>query len=136
MADDPNVDLTIPMLPNMELPATTVAESLGVFMGLDVDKIEEVKIALIEGCINAFEHSKSEDGRIDISFQINERGLTVAINDGGHGFDLEEAKRRIRDRREKGLPRGWGLTLIEELMDELEIDSTDKGTLITMTKYR
>ena len=51
-------------------------------------------------------------------------------------FDLEEAKRRIQDKREKGLPRGWGLTLIEELMDELEIDSTDKGTLITMTKYR
>jgi len=136
MADDPNVDLTIPMLPDMELTATTVAESLGVFMGLDVDKIEEVKIALIEGCINAFEHSKSDDGRIDISFQINERGLTVAINDGGQGFDLEEARRRIRDKREKGLPRGWGLTLIEELMDELEIDSTDKGTLITMTKYR
>ena len=136
MADDPNVDLTIPMLPDMELTATTVAESLGVFMGLGVDKIEEVKIALIEGCINAFEHSKSEDGRIDISFQINERGLTVAINDGGQGFDLEEARRRIRDKREKGLPRGWGLTLIEELMDELEIDSTDKGTLITMTKYR
>ena len=136
MADDPNVDLTIPMLPNMELTATTVAESLGVFMGLDVDKIEEVKIALIEGCINAFEHSKSEDGRIDISFQVNERGLTVAINDGGQGFDLEEARRRIQDKREKGLPRGWGLTLIEELMDELEIDSTDKGTLITMTKYR
>ena len=136
MADDPNVDLTIPMLPDMELTATTVAESLGVFMGLDVDKIEEVKIALIEGCINAFEHSKSDNGRIDISFQINERGLTVAINDGGQGFDLEEARRRIRDKREKGLPRGWGLTLIEELMDELEIDSTDKGTLITMTKYR
>ena len=136
MADDPNVDLTIPMLPDMELTATTVAESLGVFMGLDVDKIEEVKIALIEGCINAFEHSKSDDGRIDISFQINERGLTVAINDGGQGFDLEEARTRIRDKREKGLPRGWGLTLIEELMDELEIDSTDKGTLITMTKYR
>ncbi len=136
MADDPNVDLTIPMLPDMELTATTVAESLGVFMGLDVDKIEEVKIALIEGCINAFEHSKSDDGRIDISFQINERGLTVAINDGGQGFDLEEARTRIRDKREKGLPRGWGLTLIEELMDEFEIDSTDKGTLITMTKYR
>ena len=136
MADDPNVDLTIPMLPDMELTATTVAESLGVFMGLGVDKIEEVKIALIEGCINAFEHSKSDDGRIDISFQINERGLTVAINDGGQGFDLEEARTRIRDKREKGLPRGWGLTLIEELMDELEIDSTEKGTLITMTKYR
>ena len=29
-----NVDLSIPMLPDMELTATTVAESLGAFIGL------------------------------------------------------------------------------------------------------
>ena len=40
-----NVDLSIPMLPDMEITATAVAESLGVFIGLDQDKIEEVKIA-------------------------------------------------------------------------------------------
>ena len=131
-----NVDLSIPMLPDMEITATAVAESLGVFIGLDQDKIEEVKIALIEACINAFEHSKSPERRIDLNFQITDRGLHVLISDGGEGFDMDEAKARIAEKREKGLPRGWGLTLMGELMDEMDIDTSEIGTLITMVKYR
>ena len=131
-----NVDLSIPMLPDMEITATAVAESLGVFIGLDQDKIEEVKIALIEACINAFEHSKSPERRIDLNFQITDRGLRVLISDGGEGFNLDEAQVRIAEKREKGLPRGWGLTLMNELMDEMDIDTSESGTLITMVKYR
>jgi serine/threonine-protein kinase RsbW len=136
MTENKNIDLSIPMLPDMEITATAVAESLGAFIGLDQDKIEEVKIALIEACINAFEHSKSPARRIDINFQITDRGLRVLINDGGEGFDIKEALERIAEKREKGLPRGWGLTLMNELMDELDIDTSDRGTLITMVKYR
>ena len=131
-----NVDLSIPMLPDMEITATAVAESLGVFIGLDQDKIEEVKIALIEACINAFEHSKSLERRIALNFQITDRGLRVLISDGGEGFNIAEAQARIAEKREKGLPRGWGLTLMGELMDEMDIDTSEGGTMITMIKYR
>ena len=136
MAEDSNVDLSIPMLPDMELTAITVAESLGVFIGLDTNKIDEVKMALIEACINAFEHSKSPERRIDLNFQITDRGMTISINDGGDGFDLDEAKERIAEKRNKGQKRGWGLTLMSELMDEVEVDTSSSGTLVTMTKYR
>ena len=136
MAEDSNVDLSIPMLPDMELTAITVAESLGVFIGLDTNKIDEVKMALIEACINAFEHSKSPERRIDLNFQITDRGMTISINDGGDGFDLDEAKERIAEKRNKGQKRGWGLTLMSELMDEVEVDTSSNGTLVTMTKYR
>ena len=30
--------------------------------------------------------------------------------------------------------RGWGLKLIEELMDTVKFDSSDEGTTVTMTK--
>ena len=73
MADvDNNVDLSIPMQPDMEVIATSVAESMGVFMGLEENKVDEVKIAIVEACINAFEHSKSEERRIDVSFSIDD----------------------------------------------------------------
>jgi serine/threonine-protein kinase RsbW len=136
MAKDSNVDLSIPMLPDMELTAITVAESLGVFIGLDTNKIDEVKMALIEACINAFEHSKSPERRINLNFQITDRGMTISINDGGDGFDLDEAMARIKEKRNKGEKRGWGLTLMSELMDEVEVDTSTIGTLVTMTKYR
>jgi anti-sigma regulatory factor (Ser/Thr protein kinase) len=31
--------------------------------------------------------------------------------------------------------RGWGLKLIEKLMDEVKVHQTDDGTSISMTKY-
>jgi serine/threonine-protein kinase RsbW len=136
MAKDSNVDLSIPMLPDMELTAITVAESLGVFIGLDTNKIDEVKMALIEACINAFEHSKSAERRINLNFQITDKGMTISINDGGDGFDFDEAMARIAEKRNKGQKRGWGLTLMGELMDEVEVDTSATGTLVTMTKYR
>jgi serine/threonine-protein kinase RsbW len=138
MADmDHNVDLSIPMQPDMEIIATTVAESIGTFMGLDANKVDEVKIAVVEACINAFEHSKSEERRVDVSFSIDDAGLMISINDGGTGFDMDEAKAQIAEKRSEGVGnRGWGLTLIYELMDEVSIVSTPNGTLVQMLKRR
>ena len=138
MADiDTNVDLSIPMQPDMEVIATSVAESIGTFMGLDHNKVDEIKIAVVEACINAFEHSKSADQRISVSFSMDEKGLMISINDGGDGFDMDDAMAKIAEKRSEGIgDRGWGLTLIHELMDEVSIASTDNGTLVKMLKYR
>ena len=138
MADiDTNVDLSIPMQPDMEVIATSVAESIGTFIGLDHNKVDEIKIAVVEACINAFEHSKSADRRISVSFSMDEKGLMKSINDGGDGFDMDDAMPKIAEKRSEGIgDRGWGLTLIHELMDEVSIDSTDNGTQEKMLKYR
>ena len=138
MADiDTNVDLSIPMQPDMEVIATSVAESIGTFIGLDHNKVDEIKIAVVEACINAFEHSKSADRRISVSFSMDEKGLMISINDGGDGFDMDDAMAKIAEKRSEGIgDRGWGLTLIHELMDEVSIASTDNGTLVKMLKYR
>lgn len=131
-----DVDLRIPIIPEMELTATQTAEAVGKFMGLDQDKIEEVKMALIEACINAFEHSHSKDGRISITFEIGEGELTLHISDQGQGFDLKQVREKLQTRRERGEHRGWGLTIMEELMDEVRIDSNEHATTITMVKRR
>ena len=138
MADiDTNVDLSIPIQPDMEVIATSVAESIGTFIGLDHNKVDEIKIAVVEACINAFEHSKSADQRISVSFSMDEKGLMISINDGGDGFDMDDAMAKIAEKRSEGIgDRGWGLTLIHELMDEVSIASTDNGTLVKMLKYR
>lgn len=130
------VDLKIPMLPEMELTATQTAEAVGKFMRLEADKIEEIKLALIEACINAFEHSKSKDGRIGISFEIGADELAIHISDRGQGFDLKQVQDQLQQRHDRGEHRGWGLRIMEGLMDEVRIDSNDQGTVITMVKRR
>mgnify|MGYP003957615459 FL=1 len=49
---------------------------------------------------------------------------------------MDDALRRIEEKRDKGEKRGWGLTLIAELMDEVDIASSPSGTLVKMSKYR
>ena len=131
------VDLNIPMVQEMELAASQTAAALAQFAGLEERQTDEVRVALIEACLNAFEHSRSKDGRVRIEFDIEEHTFTVRILDTGKGFDPEAARQDVEDRRARGESRrGWGLRIIEELMDDVSIDSSEKGTAITMSKRR
>lgn len=138
MSEKPrDVELIIPMIPEMELTASKTAEALGQFMKLDHDSIDEIKLALIEACINAFEHSDSDDGNVSITFEISDEALTIQISDAGHGFDVSHARQKLQERRDAGTQtRGWGLQIMEELMDEVRIESGESGTIITIVKRR
>ncbi|MNT21815.1 Serine-protein kinase RsbW [compost metagenome] len=133
------INLTIPIIPDMEVAATNTAEAVLRFMAFDTDKIDEVKHALIEGCINAFEHSQSQDGNVYIKFVMQEDELVVIIQDFGHGFEVEGVEKPELDQKlgvAGSYKRGWGLMMMESLMDTVSIDSNESGTRITMTKKR
>lgn len=133
------VSLTIPILENMEMAATQTAEAVAQFMEFDREQIDEVKHALIEACINAFEHSKSEDDKVYIRFVMDPEKLVVVIQDFGQGFAPGTVVRPDMAAKVTGqdqYKRGWGLMLIESLMDTVDIASGDTGTQITMTKLR
>ena len=132
-----DVDLVIPMIPEMELTASKTAEAVGAFMELDEDSIDEIKLALIEACINAFEHSGSEDRRVSIKFEIGDGDLTIQIMDRGQGFDLRQVRDKLGQRHEDGKRRrGWGLKIMEGVMDDVHVESGAAGTTITMVKRR
>lgn len=136
-ADPEDVELIIPMIPEMELTASKTAEAVGDFMGLDRDRIDEIKLALIEACINAFEHSKSADRRVSIHFEIGAEAVTIRISDKGQGFDLSHVQQQLDARHAGGRQaRGWGLKIMEGLMDEVRVESGPVGTTITMVKRR
>lgn len=131
------INLTIPIIPDMEVAATNTAEAVLRFMAFDSDKIDEVKHALIEGCINAFEHSQSQDGNVYIKFVMQDDELVVVIQDFGHGFEVAEVEKpEIETKIGGSYKRGWGLMMMESLMDTVSIDSNANGTRITMTKKR
>ncbi|NKB66130.1 MAG: ATP-binding protein [Candidatus Latescibacteria bacterium] len=109
MAKQPphRIDMNLPILPDIELAATGGAEGIGQLIGLGSEQIDEVKMALIEACINVIEHSKSSDGQIDIDFNLGEDALTIVIADKGRGFDKEAVLREIQQRHDQGEGRGW-----------------------------
>ena len=136
MKTPPVVELTLPVLPDMELAATNTAEVVAKHMGLDEEKSAEISMALIEACINAFEHSQS-DKQIEIHFKIKEDLLEIQVTDKGKGFDESEIKiPKIEEKIKSDYKRGWGLQLIKELMDTVEFESSEEGTTVTMTKNK
>ena len=135
------VTLTLPMLPDMEIAASKTATALAEFMEMSSDKIDEVRMAVVEACINSFEHSKADDRKVEIRFEVlgndDPERLQITIKDSGVGFAPDTLKRpRIEDKLKEKSKRGWGLTIIKGLMDEVEIHSGADGTTVVMSKLR
>jgi len=133
------VELTLPMVPDIEIAAARAAGNLARQHGLSTDKIDEMAHAIIEACINAREHGSCEDKRIYLRFAagVDPDGrsrMDVWITDKGRGFDTTDARSR-RNAVGKPQRRGWGLQIMEAHMDQVDIDSDSNGTTIHMVKY-
>ncbi|MFI5118820.1 MAG: ATP-binding protein [Thermoanaerobaculia bacterium] len=135
--------MTIPVAPEMEIAATAQVSALGEWMEMGRDKIDEVKMAVVEACINAFEHSATPDHKVELAFRVGaEEGgrgayLEVDVTDAGHGFDPTRLKTpEIAAALRSSRKRGWGIKIIESLMDDVRIESGEHGTRIVMRKYR
>jgi serine/threonine-protein kinase RsbW len=137
MKKNPTVELKLPIIENMELVATQTAEVVSKHMQLDNEKTNEISLALIEACINAFEHSESKS-EVFIHFIISDESLTIKVIDKGKGFDsskisIPNIENKLGSDEKK---RGWGIMLIKELMDSVNFESNDQGTTLTMIKNK
>ncbi len=129
------VVLHLPAVPNVELVAAKAVEALGEALGMDRDGIEAVSVALVEACLNAMEHGGSS-----FTVRLAEEGgkssrMRVEVEDKGRGFDPDacppDDSTRVQGCVSK---RGWGLTLIRELMDDVQISSKPGKTRVCMWK--
>ncbi|HKI85300.1 MAG TPA: ATP-binding protein [Thermoanaerobaculia bacterium] len=126
----------------MEIAATKAATSLAASIGMSPDRIDEVRMAVVEACINAFEHSGAPDSKVYIDLEVRGTAgkpeeLTITIRDRGIGFDPgtlpnPSIEQKLKAKRK----RGWGLKIIEGLMDAVEIHSGAEGTTVKMSKRR
>jgi serine/threonine-protein kinase RsbW len=136
------VTLALPMVPEMEIEASKTATAIAESIRMSPDRIDEVRMAVVEACINALEHSHASDREVFVTFQVLGEGgdpdkLRILVRDSGIGFSpdvLEEPT--IADKLKSVRKRGWGLKIIRGLMDEVEIQSGADGTTVVMSKMR
>jgi len=127
-------EMVIPMGTDTELIAAHTVEQIARRIKFGPEAINQIKLALVEACINATEHSLSPDRKIYQRFRVEgdklvvtvaSRGVVPANTPGQNGGGNGNGKSR----------RGWGLKLIQTLMDEVEFERVDDGTQLRMTKY-
>lgn len=135
------ITLTLPMIPDMELTASKTAGAMGEHIGMSRDKIDEVQMAVVEACINAFEHSSAREREVEMKLSVlgtdeaHPEGLQILIRDSGIGFDPGDTL-QLGGKTPAMQKRGHGLRIIHGLMDEVHIESDGTGTTVLMKKLR
>ena len=131
--------LTIPMRRDMELAAAQLASVIAESMSFNEQQVEEIQLATIESCINAFEHSKSPDQKVLTEFIMRTDELEIKITDQGIGFSPDNHPKKSNskpDLHPEMRKRGWGLEIVHALMDKVQIMSNKNGTTISMVKCK
>jgi serine/threonine-protein kinase RsbW len=123
MKDGSSVQVRLPSELGFEKVAMSTAASVAMLMGFSVDRIEDLKTAVAEACINAIEHGNELDNSLTVGVVLSttEDRLEVKVIDEGEGVSGAPALLNI-DRKVHGEedPRGMGMFLIQNLVDEAE----------------
>jgi serine/threonine-protein kinase RsbW len=130
MTSEKKFELHLPSVLGCEKVATEFAASVAKSMNFPADRVEDLKTAVAEACINAIEHGNKLDAGMKVGISLTVAGgrLQVAIEDEGKGIDRVVPTPDIDSQIEGGTDtRGWGIFLIENLMDEVTFESTPEG---------
>ena len=118
-----SVEIRLPSELGFEKVAMGTAAGMAALMGFSPDRIEDLKTAVAEACINAIEHGnkQNEASGVGVVFSQVDDELEVRVMDDGEGVGEPPSSPDI-DRKmlgEEG-PRGMGMFLIQALVDEAE----------------
>lgn len=122
------ISLRIPSRPEYALLARLVVAQVGQMVGFGQDEVYDLKLAVTEAVTNVIRHAKVES--FEIEYTARPQSVEVTVKDTGGGFTVEDLT-EVPDSQ-----GGFGLAVIESLVDELVVDSmADGGTQLRMV-YR
>ena len=117
------VEVRLPSELGFEKVAMSTAAGMAALMGFSSDRIEDLKTAVAEACINAMEHGNHLDEtlRVGVELSTTDSELEVRVSDEGAGPAEQPSEPDIH-RKMSGEEdtRGMGMFLIKALVDEAE----------------
>ena len=117
------VEVRLPSELGFEKVAMNTAAGMASLMGFSPDRIEDLKTAVGEACINAIEHGNKMNEALSVGVVLSSSDdeLEIKVIDNGEGVGTNPVLPDI-DRKMLGEedPRGMGMFLIQALVDEAE----------------
>jgi anti-sigma regulatory factor (Ser/Thr protein kinase) len=130
---------TLPSEPgNERLALARVADSVA---GLDLPaaRLERLKTAVAEATMNAIEHGNQNRAEVPVEVEVTQNGdeIVVAITDQGGEAHLVPGPPEEPDLVKKldgaQSPRGWGLFLIRNMVDAMDVTTDGQRHTIWLT---
>ncbi len=136
ISDGQSIELRLPSRLGYEKVAMNTAASVAKLMGFADDRVEDLKTAVAEACINAMEHGNKLDASLSVGvvLSISDNSLEVKVSDTGDGPKSSPHTPDI-DKKMLGEEdsRGMGMFLIQALVDEAEwVSSPPSGSYARM----
>jgi serine/threonine-protein kinase RsbW len=129
-----SVEIFIPSELGYEKVAISAVASLADRMGFPGERIDDLKTALGEAVTNAIEHGNqlNVDLNVQVIAQVDQKALTLTIIDQGHR-PLPPLTPVRQDRADH---RGWGLWLMQNLVDEVKAVVMPRRNELELVMYR
>jgi serine phosphatase RsbU (regulator of sigma subunit)/anti-sigma regulatory factor (Ser/Thr protein kinase) len=138
MASETKFELHLPSALGAEKRAMEFAAEVAAKMGFPRERIDDLKTAVAEACINAIEHGNRLQAttKVGIRLTADAERLLVAVHDKGSGIVKKQGSPDLESRIEgRADPRGWGIFLMESLVDEVSFETTSEGNVVKMIIY-
>jgi anti-sigma regulatory factor (Ser/Thr protein kinase) len=110
-------------------------------LGLPAQRLERLKTAVAEATMNAIEHGNGNRPEIPVEVEVTQKGdeIIVAISDQGgeaHGAarsNSQEDPDLVKKLDGDQSPRGWGLFLIRNMVDAMDVTTDGQRHTIWLT---
>ena len=132
-------EFQLPSDPGNEREVMDRVEEAVKALGLPEPRLEKLKTAVSEAAMNAIEHGNQGDAGLSVGVQVllSEDDLRVLIRDFGGGQEIPDAETPDIEAKLAGLqkPRGWGLFLIQNMVDEMQVSSDELHHTVELVLY-
>ena len=119
----------LPSRPGNERQAMQQVAEVVAPLGLPQAKLDRLKTAVAEATMNGMEHGNKFDEAIPVLIEVarDAQNLNISITDRGLKQPIPEAELPDLTAKLAGQqsPRGWGLFLIQNMVDEMHVTTDD-----------
>ncbi|MBN1888966.1 MAG: ATP-binding protein [Thermoflexales bacterium] len=126
--------LYLPSVLGYEKVVMASAEAIAQRLGFSPDRIDDIKTAVAEACVNAIEHGNALERALPLRVDLSEEesGLEISVSDAGRQSMPSAPPRPGCD----PCHRGWGMFLIQRLVDEFDFGPAPHGgNIVRMRLY-
>ena len=118
--------LELPSSSEYVLLARLAVSCVGQLAGFEHDDVYDLKLAVTEAATNVIRHAEVDTFQIE--YRVLPRAVEITVIDQGGGFEAEELTGKPDEHG------GFGLAVIQSLVDEVILDSTADGTRLKMIR--
>ena len=131
---------TLPSETGRERDAMTRIAEVVAPLGLSEARLDKLKTAVAEATMNAIEHGNGNDPSVPVKVRVTASSEEVAVfitdqGGGGEAYEPETPDLKAKLSGEQS-PRGWGLFLIKNMVDGMDVTSNGSDHTVKLVMLR